>query len=185
MVNESRMCDQLILHEGIELKPYKDSRGIWTVGVGFNLEARSAEYFNSVIGRTALFRRDTGGFTGEVTREEALKVVQRDIKVYQAAVRTKFPRYDELSEIRQRVVLDLAFNLGYRLAQFHETKHWIDLAIGATNTGEPNAEACWYAAAYCLMRSLWAKQVDDGLGGKFGRADRLATMLITNKDYTK
>lgn len=186
MVNEQRMAEQLILHEGLELKPYRDSRRIWTVGVGYNLEARGVNYFNTVIGRVALFKRDDGGYEGTITREEAIKVLARDIKIFEGGVRWLFREYDQLNEVRQRVVLDLAFNLGHRLEKFHDTARWVKAAIRAEdNPMRATAPAEWHAAAFCLMKSLWARQVDDGLGGKFGRADRLATMLISGVDYAR
>jgi len=37
-VNLTKLEDQLILHEGMRLNIYKDTVGIWTIGVGRNLE---------------------------------------------------------------------------------------------------------------------------------------------------
>ncbi len=34
-----RLNRHLMLHEAVREKPYKDSEGIWTWGVGHNLEA--------------------------------------------------------------------------------------------------------------------------------------------------
>jgi hypothetical protein len=46
-------------------------------------------------------------------------------------------------------------------------------------------QAFFTEAAFHIMNSLWARQVDDGLAGHFGRADRLCTMLRTGQDYTR
>jgi GH24 family phage-related lysozyme (muramidase) len=52
-VNEDRMVDQLLLHEGEELIPYLDTLGNWTVGSGYNLEARGVEFLNQILRTTS------------------------------------------------------------------------------------------------------------------------------------
>jgi lysozyme len=156
------MAAQLELHEGLRLKIYQDTEGYDTLGIGYNVSARGLEEFEHTIGHK---------FTGAITTEDARKQLLVDIDRYEAATRTHFPEYDTLSEVRQRVVLDLAFNLGYRALAFKQ-------CIAAIR------ERDWSRAARELYRSRWARQVDDGPGGHFGRADRLANMLLTGNDYT-
>jgi GH24 family phage-related lysozyme (muramidase) len=38
VMNHDTLKKQLILHEGLSLKPYKDSKGIWTCWVGRNVQ---------------------------------------------------------------------------------------------------------------------------------------------------
>lgn len=165
MVNRERMAEQLILHEGLRLKPYLDTEGYLTVLVGFNVSARGWAELSRMLGRQV---NEHSTFT----REDALKVLMQDIDRFEKAVLVHFPEYKKLSEVRQRVVLDMAFNMGFKALSFVNTK----AAIIAGN---------WSKAAQHLYRSKWAHQVDDGEGGKFGRADRLVQMILTNADYTR
>ena len=78
----------LIAQEGMELKPYVDTVGKLTVGVGRNLT-------------------DKG-----LSREEALMLLNNDLCDAIDDVRHNFSCYDTLSRPRQLVLISLAFNLG-------------------------------------------------------------------------
>lgn len=164
MVNRDRMVEQLVLHEGLQTDVYIDTEGNETVGVGYNVTARGWDVFENLAGRE--IDNDT------VTEAEALKVLRYDIDRTEAAVRVHFPEYDRLSEVRQRVCVDMAFNMGFKALSFKQT-------IAAVKRGD------WSTAVRELYKSRWAYQVDDGPGKKFGRADRLGQMLLTNIDYVR
>lgn len=153
---------QLLLHEGIRLKPYKDSLGIWTVLVGYNIEARGWDFIARTLGRPV-------GMESEFTRAEALTVLRADLERIEKVVRVTLPEFDSLDPIRQRVILDFSFNLARRALQF---KKAID-GVRARN---------WSKVAREMYASKWARQVDDGEGGRFGRADRLARMILTGEE---
>lgn len=157
MVNRERLKQQLILHEGLKLKPYKDTLGNWTIGVGYNVTARGWEWLEHAIGR----RLDA---SRSITEDEARLVLALDIERIEAAVLKHFPPYNALNEVRQRVVLDMAFNLGYR-------------ALGFNNTIAAIEHQQWSIASRELYKSKWATQVGD-------RCDRLSKMLLTGLDYT-
>lgn len=164
MVNKKRMAQQLVLHEGVRLKPYLDTEDNVTVLVGFNVDARSWNELSRILGRVV-------NENSKFTKADAMKVLMTDIDRFEQAVRVHFPDYDNLNEVRQRVVLDMAFNLGFRALAFKDTI----ASIKARN---------WSMAVRHLFKSKWAHQVDDGEGNKFGRADRLGKMLLTGVDYT-
>lgn len=161
------MTAQLLLHEGCKLRLYKDTKGLNTIGVGYNVAARTMAEFERVIGRSVVLSTTSDC----ITREEALDVLLMDIRRVEQALRTHFPTYDKLNEVRQRVLLDLAFNLGLAVLNFKDC-----LACVVVSD--------WSGAARELFRSKWAYQVDDGPGGRFGRADRLSFMLLTGTDVT-
>lgn len=179
-MNYERMEEQLVLHEGLRLRPYLDTEGFWTTGVGYNLSSRGVETIEKIIGRkfklstVTVHHKDEDvenpfeGLTLEPA--EALAVLRVDIKRYEQATRVAWPHYDQLDAIRQRVVLDMAFNMGYGALSFVNTRKFIE-------------QRNWSMAVRNLFQSKWAHQVDDGEGKKFGRADRLAGMLLTGKDY--
>lgn len=82
------LSEQLIRDEGLKLKPYRDTQGKLTIGVGRNLD-------------------DTG-----ITREEALYLLLGDITRTQTTVFTLLPWIITLDEVRQAALLNLAFNVG-------------------------------------------------------------------------
>lgn len=157
---------QLLLHEGLRTSAYLDTEGYWTVGVGYNLSGRGTRALEDVIGRRV------GDDLSKVviTRDEALKMLRADIRRVVAAVRVAFTEFDSLDDVRQRVVVDMAFNMAYKALTFKA-------AIDAIRRRD------WSRASRELYKSKWSRQVGDGPGGKFDRADRLANMLLTGQDY--
>jgi lysozyme len=157
------MATQLILHEGLALKCYRCTEGYLTVGVGYNIDARGVKPLEAVIGRK---------FDGRLTRDEAVRVLAADIDYFEAGVRANFPFYDELDEVRQRVCLDMAFNMGRR-------------ALGFKKTMDAVRKRQFVKAGDMMMESRWAGQVGDGVGKKWDRAERLSAMMKSGKDWEK
>jgi lysozyme len=166
MVKHARMGEQLILHEGIRLAPYLCTRGYWTIGVGFNFQTRGLAALEKAIGRKLSPRMQDL----RITREEALLALDADIDHYESEVVRLFPAYLKLNEVRQRVCLDMAFNMGYA-------------AFGFKNTMKFIAAGDWSQAVQNMWKSKWAGQVGDGPGKRWDRADRLTKMLLTGVDY--
>ena len=79
--------DQLILHEKLVLKPYQDTVGKWTIGVGRNISDRG------------------------ISKETAMQMLDEDIHECQLDLAT-FPWFNQLDPIRKKVLLDMRFNLG-------------------------------------------------------------------------
>jgi len=174
MVNVSRMLSQLVLHEGLRLQPYLDTEDNWTVLVGYNLSARGWDDIERTLGRKiappACTQEEPFG-NPHFTNDDAMKVLRADIERVQSAVLVYFPEYAALSEVRQRVALDMAFNMGFRALGFKQT-------IAAVKRRD------WSTASRELYKSKWARQVGDGPGGRVDRCDRLSRMLLTGDDYT-
>jgi lysozyme len=85
------MSDQLramlIRQEGLKLKPYRDSVGKLTIGVGHNLE-------------------DTG-----ISEAAAYFILDEDIAVANSEA-AKLPVFASLDPVRQDVLIDMVFNMG-------------------------------------------------------------------------
>lgn len=181
-LNRPRMLEQLILHEGLHLRLYRDPRGILTGGAGYNVEDRGVVPIQRALKRSVSI--------GELqrkglTREEWLVVLDADVTDFEALIRRGFPLYEQLvPEPRKRALVDFVFNLGNtRAATFRKARAALELAI---RTADPRAQqAFFYETAWHVMDSLWSRQVDDGLGGKYGRADRVCEMLISGRDWTR
>lgn len=162
----ANIIEQLKLHEGVRLKPYKCSAGKWTIGVGHNYEDTGLPRWltdkllithHSVAEYTKRFQ--SGGFTMEMAEQlladDVAKCEQRLMK---------YEWYGKLDDIRKRVVIDMTFNMGIGwIGKFKNTVKMIE-----------NGD--YVGASHGMMKSAWASQV-----GK--RANRLAEMMRTGKDY--
>ena len=115
--------DQLILHEGLKLEPYECTAGKLTIGVGRNIE-------------------DIG-----ITEDEARYLLDNDILRVCDELDRNLPWWRDLSDARQRVLVDMVFNLGIsRFMQFQNT-------IAAIESGD------YDKAADEMLDSRWADQV--------------------------
>jgi len=139
MPDRQKMIRQLRLHEGERLKPYRCTAGKLTIGVGRNLEDRG------------------------ISAEEAAYLLNNDIDREWKDLTTNLPWVTGLSDVRQRVLLDMSFNLGIDgLLKFKNT-------LAAIRRGDYNR------AADMMLASIWAKQVGT-------RAARLSQMMRSGID---
>lgn len=99
---KEKLVDQLKRHEGFRSQPYKDTKGKLTIGYGRNLD-------------------DVG-----ISKEEALSLLDNDIDWAIEDAKSLFPTFDSLSDIRQAVLCNMAFNMGSpRLAGFRKMRQAI------------------------------------------------------------
>ena len=132
--------------EDVRYNPYNDSRGIPTVGVGHNLQASPLP----------------AGWTYPLTDDQIDDLLNRDVLVVGAALDLHFPWWRQLDEVRQRVIVNMCFNMGIgTLSEFHNTLH-------AMQTGD------YLGAAAGMEASAWAGQVGN-------RATRLITTMRTGE----
>ena len=87
-MNKQRLAEQLKVHEGLRLKPYKDTVGKWTIGIGRNLE-------------------DKG-----ITEQEALFMLNNDVDYFYTKLDKRLTWFKHLDDARQNVLVNMAFNLG-------------------------------------------------------------------------
>lgn len=144
------ILEQLILHEGLRLYAYDDATGKPikagstlighpTIGVGRNLAGRG------------------------ITQMEAMILLKEDIFECTKELKKTYPWFSSLSDVRQRVLIDMAFNLGMKgLGSFKMTLRLIE-------------QGKYEEAAEQMLRSKWSAQV-----GK--RAQRLSYMMQYNKE---
>lgn len=130
--------DQLIDHEGLELKPYQCTADKLTIGVGRNIEDRG------------------------ITEDEARYLLKNDIKIVEDELLEKKPVVAGLDAVRQRVLVDMGFNLG------------IPTLLKFQNMWAAIEEEDFQTAADEAMDSRWAKQV-----GR--RAERLCQAMATGE----
>lgn len=133
-------------HEGERLYAYKDSLGIWTIGVGFNIEregaraAMKAAGVNPDVVWAAIEEAKKAGQarTAEViTKTKSQKLLEADLQACYADLRTLFADFDAFPEPARAVLVDMRFQLGpTRLRAFKNTlyafsqRRWKDAAAG-------------------------------------------------------
>lgn len=127
--------DLIIKHEGVRLRPYTDSTGHKTIGVGHNLDAIPLA--------PALYLSD-----GSITPAVCDQVLSDDIAAATGGlVINCSPWFQELDDVRQAVLIDMAFNMGIRtLLTFQHT-------LGCVSAGN------YASAAASMLASRWAQEV--------------------------
>lgn len=177
-IDREALRNDLIRDEGLRLMPYKDTVGKWTIGVGYNIDDRGLAPLSKAIGRQATF--DHLQQHG-LTRDEAISALDADIAYFIDHITTRFPEFAQLNGVRQRAVTNFVFNLGgTRAMKFEQAIAAVRMALQQPNP--QMADACYTAAAFHIMDSLWARQIGDGLGGRVDRADRLCRMIRTGQE---
>jgi lysozyme len=135
MYDDVMLTQELVRDEGVRLKPYRCTAGKLTIGVGRNIE-------------------DNG-----ISSEEAAFMLKSDIKNCERDLDTLLPDWRGMSDARQRVMLNMVFNMGRaRLSGFKKF-----LACLKSND--------FAGAADQMMDSAWATQVGQ-------RAVRLRDMML-------
>jgi lysozyme len=159
-LDRAKLLAQLIKHEGKKAKVYKDSEGILTIGVGFNLERAEAKKSIEALGLD--FEKVKSG-KQELSQEQITKLLEQDANAAIANCKVVFPKFVELSDVRQRVLVDMMFNLGKgRFSKFEKM-------IAAVKKND------FVTAADEMKSSKWYAQVKD-------RGKTLERMMRTNKD---
>ena len=134
-MDRERLIEELKRDEGVELKAYQDTEGIWTIGIGRNLQ-------------------DVG-----VSMDEAEYMLANDIDVAVGELQRTFDWFEGLSDARQRVCINMCFNLGLtRLLGFK--KFLAAMAVGD-----------WETAGVEMLDSKWSRQVG-------ARSTRLKDLLL-------
>lgn len=149
---------QLILEEGLRLAAYEDTKGIKTIGVGHNLIAAPLTAQQIAI-------CGSNGLTGPISHAGAIYVLHNDQDLVYGALNAHTPWWNNLDEIRSRVLADLCFNMGWgTLCNFHHFLYDLE-------------QNDFVQAAIDLQASAWYDQVGN-------RGKRLVTMMNTGEDYT-
>ena len=137
------LVKMIAIHEGIVLNVYQDHLGIDTVGIGRNLQDRGiTDGELSFINKTMDEVYENG-----LTEEEAYYLCMNDIAIVEKELLANKPIVNQLNDVRQMVLIDMAFNMGVpRLMKFKNM--W--LAIEKVNYQLANEE---------MIDSRWAGQV--------------------------
>ncbi len=132
----------LIRHEGMRLSSYRDTAGNITIGVGHNITANGID----------------------ITQEWALHILDADIQDAVDALDGHLPWWTHLDDIRQRVLVDMCFNMG------------IGTLLTFTNFLQYVHAGSYHEASVDLEKTKWAAQVGN-------RAKEDSYMMDTGKDF--
>lgn len=133
------ITDQLRRDEGEKLHAYQDHLGYWTIGVGILIDERKG---------------------GGITKEESAYLLVNRISIRRAELKRALTWFNELDEVRQGVLINMAFQLGTSgLLNFRKT---LDLI----------SKKQYLAASSEMLQSTWYKQTPE-------RAERLARQMAT------
>jgi lysozyme len=103
-----------------------------------------------------------------ITKEHAEELLVKDMEIAEKDARL-FNYYHKLDPVRQAVIVNMLFNLGlFRFKKFLR----FNMAMSKGNFDVASQE---------MMSSRWARQVGDGPGGKFDRAEELSKIMLTGK----
>jgi len=130
-------------HEGVVLKPYKDSLGISTIGIGRNLEDRGI-----TDGELMHMNRDLEDvISNGLTEEEAYYLAKNNIHELEDELDRAIPWWRQLDDARQRALINLSYNVGTTtLLKFKKTLQYLE-------------DGSYEEAAKEVLDSRWADQV--------------------------
>lgn len=153
-------AEKLAQHEGLRLRKYKDTKGVLTIGIGYNLEANMLNLPESEI---------KSMMTIGITEEKAYSLLKQCCNKVEAELQRNIKFYSKLDSNTRYVLIELAFNLGIAgLLKFKKTLALIE-------------KGDYKGASKELLNSKWAHDVDKDLTDNKGRANDLANVLATGK----
>lgn len=135
--SRDKLIEELRSDEGEVLHAYEDHLGFITIGVGRMIDKRKG---------------------GGISREESAYLLSNDIARIEAELDRRIPWWRNLSDNRQRVLVNMAFQLGVAgLMGFRNT-------LALIEAGE------YVNASRGMLNSLWARQTPE-------RAKRLSERM--------
>jgi lysozyme len=132
-MNNELMVAELERDEGVRKIPYRDTRGILTIGVGHNMEVVPIP----------------DDWTFPITDSQVSTLLSEDINCVVLDLNLHLPWWSSMDEVRQRVIVNMCFNMGIgTLLEFKNT-------LADMQTGD------YVGAAAGMSASRWATQVGD------------------------
>lgn len=129
--NLQKLIADLRRDEDVRYSPYNDTKGIPTVGVGHNLEAKPLP----------------AGWKYPLNDTQVNSLLDDDLEDVFHDLDRNLPWWTDLNDVRQRVICNMAYNLG------------ITKLLGFKNTLVFMRQGKYDAAADGMLNSAWATQV--------------------------
>jgi len=87
-MNIEKIKEMLFLHEDYRQFPYKDTNGIWSIGLGTNLKSDG------------------------ITKDQAWYIANDKVSSIKDALHNQLNFFDSLDDVRQAVLIDISYNCG-------------------------------------------------------------------------
>lgn len=129
---------------GYRSKAYQDSKGIWTIGVGYNLEQNSADTELKALG---VNKQDLISGKNSLNQQQMDVLFDKSIKRAVADAHKWIPNLDTLPKEAQLICVDMAFNMGG------------GAIMTFSNTGKAIQSKQFAKAADLMEKSRWYGQV--------------------------
>jgi GH24 family phage-related lysozyme (muramidase) len=143
-MNRGEIREWIERWEGRRSRVYTDTRGHPTIGVGFNLDRPDARGHIEDVGLD--YDQVRAGLV-ELSDSQIDRLFDADVDRSIADARTLVANFDSIPETKQKVVVDMVFNLGARgFAAFRNTINAIE-------------QEDWQRAAREMKDSRWYGQV--------------------------
>jgi GH24 family phage-related lysozyme (muramidase) len=140
----STILSRVIQHEGKKAEKYIDSRGIPTIGVGFNLNnSDAAERLKKVGANPAKIKAGKA----KLTERQIKTLLVQDLERALSEAMSLVPNFNQLPQTVQGVLVEMAFNLGK--SGLSEFKNFLSKISGKR----------WKEAAAEMLKSDWRSQV--------------------------
>jgi lysozyme len=152
--DRQKLEDELTRDEGKRLRAYKDTKRKWTIGIGHNLDD---------CGTAPLTRSKADVLANGINEAESDVLFDHDINRTEADLDKHIPWWRSLDPVRQRVMLNMCFNMGWG----EGTPHGLHTFVNTLGMIERKEYA---RAADAMLKSAWAREVGT-------RAERLANMM--------
>ncbi len=162
MTDMTRLIASTAGDEGFRAQPYRDTRGLWTLGDGRCVETHplSGEEWRDLL--------STGQLAVSITADGAGTLMRGQLQAVEARLAADYRDFwSSLNDPRQNALVEMAYQMGIEHEEeFHEMLGDIRVAVRL------NTPAAWAAVKAAGLNSLWAQQTT-------ARAERLMTQLAT------
>lgn len=150
--------DRVIDHEGKRNTVYKDSRGIPTIGVGFNLNREDSNALLTQVGANpGQIKRGQS----KLSNKQINTLLNKDLKKSKEDAKQLVKNFTSLPREVQGVLIEMVFNLGkFGLAKFKKFLDYIN-------------KKDWKKASIEMLDSDWSKQV--------GRRSKTLSNIISSQ----
>lgn len=154
---------RVAISEGDKAKMYYDTKGVPTIGIGFNLQRPDAR--TALEGVGVPISNVDGVMSGAIalTQAQINNLFDYSFEPVLSNARTSLPSgiFDAMSDARRFVICDMVFNLGPQWNTFAQTIALIAAAQDEKNHGAPDAHAKFVEAADHMRSLLWYRQTGD------------------------
>lgn len=161
---ETEVEKRLSINEGRRSTMYYDTKGIPTIGIGFNLQRSDAKAALAAAGVPDTEIDDVMAGKAPLTDDQIDRLFAYSFAPIISDARGSLPTgiYDSMTDARRFVICDLVFNLGsQQWGGFTQTIGMIADAQQAKNQGASDAHVKFVALATHMRVLAWYTQVGD------------------------